>query len=613
MKRAIASRQVVLTLATAPSSGGRNHLLAKTSSSAKTCSSGFHHHQQNQYAMFSTSCFTKATASTSGNNSNNTSSSGTTTSPSSSSNPTTTTKATESIKYNKENQLRPPSEAGSGGSKKSPSLLFKLLLSLSVISAGSLAVLMYLKDDIEKARKLEKEISELKAYQKQALSDLNAANRDNMEGENNSEKEEKIQEFNNKANEERSALENALQTELQNTQHRLQSIASQLEALHREKSSIVQQMTTLENSQTAIKKEVEQLNSEKQSLTAAIENAMTHSSVRVDSSKLASKEGPLSVEDRDLLILRIQQIEKQLATKDQLLRTLEHEYETKLNRVRALSEEQTKLEMDKLSAKLSEKQTELQLLRERLSQELSAEKLRLSSEMEQSLKEQAQDISSLYSSHAQKKDLQVREAEAKLKQLEKHFAESIDYFNDSLKLQQYTTAIISFQDATLNKKQPCKKEVEKLKTLAENDDLVTTALALIPEQVILEGAASSEDLRNRFLTVKKQALASSLTPSHAGLFGYVTSKLASVFVVEEHGLVSGESVNAALARAEYYLKHRRLENALSEIVNICQQKDNENLKFVLTDWMKDANDRVLLDQALRMLQSHLVVLSQSVQ
>jgi len=37
------------------------------------------------------------------------------------------------------------------------------------------------------------------------------------------------------------------------------------------------------------------------------------------------------------------------------------------------------------------------------------------------------------------------------------------------------------------------------------------------------------------------------------------------------------------------------------------------LNFVLSDWMQEANNRVVVDQVVRAIQSHLVVLSQSVQ
>jgi hypothetical protein len=219
----------------------------------------------------------------------------------------------------------------------------------------------------------------------------------------------------------------------------------------------------------------------------------------------------------------------------------------------------------------------------------------------------------------------LKELANKVYALEYAFQTNLHYLRDSFALQQLTSAVLSLQQI-LRTNGPFKPEVDVLKRLAEEDALVQCVLDSIPEQLVTDGVPKLDDLQDRFKLVKKKAIQAAYSPSNT-LLGYAISKLFSFFIFEERGYIPGNSFQAVLSRAEYYLENGKLVESLAEIETIYekgkegQQEEKQSelnpeqmsdIEFILRDWVNAAKSRLLADQALEILEAHLFVLNNAI-
>ncbi|KAL0479894.1 hypothetical protein AKO1_007371 [Acrasis kona] len=187
---------------------------------------------------------------------------------------------------------------------------------------------------------------------------------------------------------------------------------------------------------------------------------------------------------------------------------------------------------------------------------------------------------------------------------------SARYLNDSLQVQQLTVAGVALQYAC-NTSGPINIELDAIKSFSGQDELMSAIVQSVPQAIAKRGAPLVDDLTDRFINVvKHRALIASLQPKGWGLPGYLYGVVASNFVIEEKGLVDGTHLHARLARAEHYLKNKRLAQGIEELEKASQT--NQDFAFVVNDWLTDAKSRLIVDQALEAIQHHIVNLNISI-
>jgi hypothetical protein len=198
----------------------------------------------------------------------------------------------------------------------------------------------------------------------------------------------------------------------------------------------------------------------------------------------------------------------------------------------------------------------------------------------------------------------------KVYSVEYAFNSNARYLSDSLNLQTLSLALFSLQNA-LRTNGPFKPEIDVLKQISSDDELVIAAVNSIPEALTKNGVPLLEDLQDRFVnSVKHRAVVASYAPQNAGLLGYIFSRVASPFIIEEKGLVDGDHANARLARAEFYLKKRKLAECVDELEQLSKQ--GGDVAFILRDWIREAKARLVADLALEAIEAHVINLTSSI-
>jgi hypothetical protein len=154
---------------------------------------------------------------------------------------------------------------------------------------------------------------------------------------------------------------------------------------------------------------------------------------------------------------------------------------------------------------------------------------------------------------------------------------------------------------------PFKPEIDEIMENFKDDELITTIIKTIPERIPLRGVLNHGQLTENFEKLKNDSLLASYIKPSNSLSTFIFSKIISFLIFEERGNVSGDSVDAKLSRSQFYLNSGHLEKAISEVESL-----SPSSRLVLEDWLVKANNRLIVDQALVVLQSHLINLTQQI-
>merc|ERR1711871_1184487 len=100
------------------------------------------------------------------------------------------------------------------------------------------------------------------------------------------------------------------------------------------------------------------------------------------------------------------------------------------------------------------------------------------------------------------------------------------------------------------------------------------------------------ELQRRFQRVKKECRKTFFMPENGGILGRAVGSVAAELTVAPDGLVTGDSAEARLARASFFLERGKLENAIKEIESI-----DDEIAAVAGDWLRSAGARVMVTQA----------------
>ena len=167
----------------------------------------------------------------------------------------------------------------------------------------------------------------------------------------------------------------------------------------------------------------------------------------------------------------------------------------------------------------------------------------------------------------------------------------------STKAHALSAAIYLAEDA-LVKSSPVEKEIAALGKFSGEEPLIDAVVKSLPPSVSTNGAPVLDDIKLRFKVVRDEARKASLAPDVPfPLFSQSIGNLLSILPMPS-GNVQGDNVDAALARIDYHLERNNLELALKETRNISGYP-----RTLMADWEQMAQDRLVVDQAIRTLKT----------
>lgn len=167
---------------------------------------------------------------------------------------------------------------------------------------------------------------------------------------------------------------------------------------------------------------------------------------------------------------------------------------------------------------------------------------------------------------------------------------------------------LALEDA-LSKGLPIQKEINALHTHLEGidkDSLLDLVLSSLPEETLKYGTANVLQLNQKFDALKGTLRHFSLIPpGGGGLLAHSLAYVASFLKVREAGQ-SGNGIESLINRVESFLA----EGKLLEAANTLEDGLKGSLAAeVVADWVRQARNRAITEQALTLLQSYATSLS----
>lgn len=197
----------------------------------------------------------------------------------------------------------------------------------------------------------------------------------------------------------------------------------------------------------------------------------------------------------------------------------------------------------------------------------------------------------------------VEEINLRLQALDKVFQWNSEYLQKSHQIHLVCTALLAFHESLEGSTNQVSEAAASLKVAAGGDRVIDAAIKSIPRHAYT-GVATMPELQRRFERVKKECRKTFFTPDNGGILGRAVGSVAAELTIAPDGLVQGESAEARLARATYFLERGNLQSAIGEIESI-----DEEVAAVAGDWLRAARTRVMVTQAVRLMSSHITTLA----
>lgn len=199
----------------------------------------------------------------------------------------------------------------------------------------------------------------------------------------------------------------------------------------------------------------------------------------------------------------------------------------------------------------------------------------------------------------------LEELASNLKKLERITLDNSTYLDQNIGIHALWSAIRALTHSTVeaHERKPFRDELRILRhlNLAKEDPVISTALETLDSSTIPDtGVEPLADLSTWFITtVAPKVAAVALVPDQdAGLLSHLASGFFSSFRFKRTGLVEGDDVLSVLARAEYHLNEKELDNAARELNQL-----KGAAKILLQDWLQAARERLEVEQALDVVQT----------
>ncbi|KAK2460954.1 hypothetical protein APHAL10511_007424 [Amanita phalloides] len=203
------------------------------------------------------------------------------------------------------------------------------------------------------------------------------------------------------------------------------------------------------------------------------------------------------------------------------------------------------------------------------------------------------------------------ELSANLKRLEQIAVDNSNILDDNIRIHALWSAVRALTSSALDasERKPFRDELRVLRHIAaaREDELVSTVLeALDASEVPDIGVEPLVDLTVWFTSsvYPKVAQVALVPDQNAGVLSYIASHVLSSFRFKRHGLVDGDDVLSVMARAEYYLNEQDLDSATRELSQL-----KGPAKLLLRDWLEAARQRLEVQQALDVVQTHATLAS----
>lgn len=186
-----------------------------------------------------------------------------------------------------------------------------------------------------------------------------------------------------------------------------------------------------------------------------------------------------------------------------------------------------------------------------------------------------------------------------VKRLERVTLDNSTYIDENVSLHSLWSALRAVSSAVeAPKRKPFREELRVLKsvTAGREDPLIASAVETIESSTVPDtGVEPLSDLTSWYITniapkVEKVAL---VPDQGAGILSHLASSVLSTFRFKPQGLVEGSDVLSVMARAEFYLNAKDLDNATRELNQLSGWP-----KALLKDWLDAARARLEIQQAL---------------
>lgn len=153
---------------------------------------------------------------------------------------------------------------------------------------------------------------------------------------------------------------------------------------------------------------------------------------------------------------------------------------------------------------------------------------------------------------------------------------------------------------------PLYAELNALRNAGRGDDVIEAVLASLPTALVNEGAPTVPQLLNRFKMVKKVGREAALMPENSGMVGHLVGSFLAKVTMEPKGPVQGSGAEAVFSRTTHFLECGDLESAVKQVETLTGYPAE-----VVSDWLREAKSRLLLEQGAKVMKAHASLLAAS--
>ncbi|CAI2165093.1 10230_t:CDS:2 [Funneliformis geosporum] len=320
------------------------------------------------------------------------------------------------------------------------------------------------------------------------------------------------------------------------------------------------------------------------------------------------------VKDKDDLIKRAKEELKELGTRIDLLK-IEDQVRSQAHMAEQ-NEKYNQLYVSKEGELKQQFEDEKKRIYEQFKSELARESARNNEELKNELVKQSvelqrrwiRDVKFMVEKERGGRLARLDNINHHLKMLERISVDNAEHLDDSLKTHRLWCTLRALQNAVEQPDRiPFSNQIAAMRHLSSTDEIVTTVLSTIDDNVANNGVDSISDLSARFATVREEVRRASLVPENGGVFAHLLSIMFSKILFQKHGLAEGSDVESILARVQYHLNENDLDTATRELNQLKGWP-----KKLAEDWIKAARNHLEIKQAIEVIETQATLSSLSV-
>lgn len=153
------------------------------------------------------------------------------------------------------------------------------------------------------------------------------------------------------------------------------------------------------------------------------------------------------------------------------------------------------------------------------------------------------------------------------------------------------SAAVLVAENGMHTSEPLRGHLQALAKCASDDETIKVVLKAIPPAAYTDGICTVPQLLERFAVVRDEVRKAALAPEAAPmLIGQIIGNMLAYITLEPSGNVSGDSIEAILARATYHMERNELFEAIREIEGVKGYP-----RKLMADWESLARDRLIIN------------------